>query len=71
MLCLLERPSQPVNFNVTSEDDTSIVLTWNEPANTQEVDYYLVSISYYLFSYYICYCMLCYNNISAITHTCA
>ena len=45
MLCLLERPSQPVNFNVTSEDDTSLVLTWSEPANTKgELDYYIVSI---------------------------
>ena len=43
MLCLLERPSQPVNFNVTSEDDTSLVLIWSEPENTKEVDYYIVS----------------------------
>ena len=46
MLCLLERPSQPVNFNVTSEDDTSLTLTWNEPVNTTaEVNYYIVSIT--------------------------
>ena len=46
MLCLLERLSQPVNFNVTSKDDTSLVLTWSEPANTKgELDYYIVSIS--------------------------
>ena len=46
MLCLLERPSQPVNFNVTSEDNTSLMLTWNEPANIKgEIDYYIVSIT--------------------------
>ena len=45
MLCLLERPSQPVNFNVTSEGDTSLMLNWSEPANTKgEVNYYIVSI---------------------------
>ena len=45
MLCLLERPSQPVNFNVASEDDTSFMLTWNEPVNIKgEIDYYVVSI---------------------------
>ena len=56
MLCLLERPSQPVNFNVTSEDDTSLRLTWNEPANIKgEVDYYTVSICYVHFSvFFIC-----------------
>ena len=49
MLCLLERPSQPVNFNVTSEDDTSLTLTWNEPENTKgEVDYYIVSTTLFL-----------------------
>ena len=47
MLCLLERPSQPVNFNVTSEDDVSLKLTWSEPENTKgEVDYYIVSSHY-------------------------
>ena len=47
MLCLLERPSQPVNFGIVSEDDTSLMLTWNEPANyKREVDYYTVSICY-------------------------
>ena len=47
MLCLLERPSQPMNFNITSEDDTSLMLIWSEPVNTKgEVDYYIVS-SYY------------------------
>ena len=45
MLCLLERPSQPVNFGIASEDDTSLMLTWNEPANIKgEIDYYVVSI---------------------------
>ena len=45
MLCLLERPSQPVNFIVTSEDDTSLMLIWSEPENTKgEVNYYIVSI---------------------------
>ena len=29
MLCLLERPSQPVNFGIASEGDTSLMLTWN------------------------------------------
>ena len=53
MLCLLERPSQPVNFSVTSEDDTSLKLTWNEAENTKaEVDYYIVSTT--LFLLYIC-----------------
>ena len=53
MLCLLERPSQPVNFNVTSEDDTSLMLTWSEPENTKgEVDYYIVSTTLFLL-----YCM--------------
>ena len=54
MLCLLERPSQPVNFNITSEDDTSLTLTWNEPMNTKgEVNYYIVSfiVGY---NYYSC-----------------
>ena len=64
MLCLLERPSQPVNFNVTNEDDTSLVLTWNEPANTQEVDYYLVSISYYLLA--TTYAIVCYAIIISL-----
>ena len=32
-MCLLERPSQPMNFGIASEDDTSLILTWNEPAN--------------------------------------
>ena len=46
MLCLLERPSQPVNFGIASEDDTSLMLTWNEPANIkEEVYYYIVSIT--------------------------
>ena len=41
MLCLLKCPSQPVNFNVTSEDDTSLKLTWSEPGSTNgEVDYH-------------------------------
>ena len=54
MLCLLERPSQPVNFNVTSEDDTSLVLTWNKPANIKgEVDYYIVSITPFCHAYHI------------------
>ena len=44
MLCLLERPSQPLNLNVTSEDDTSLILTWSEPEYTDgEVAYYIVS----------------------------
>ena len=46
MLCLLERPSQPVNFNVTSEYDASLVLTWSEPANIKgEIHYYIVSVT--------------------------
>ena len=67
MLCLLERPSQPVNFGIVSEDDTSLMLTWNEPANIKgKVDYYTVSICYvhfsvicnmiYVVSYYL-YCL--------------
>ena len=51
MLCLLERPSQPVNFGIASEDDTSLMLTWNEPANIKgEVDYYIVSTCYVYFA---------------------
>ena len=50
MLCLLERPSQPVNFNVTSEDDTSLMLTWSEPENAKgEVDYFIVSTTLLFF----------------------
>ena len=49
MLCLLECPSQPVNFNVTSEDDTLLMLTWSEPENTKGgVDYYIVSTTLFL-----------------------
>ena len=56
MLCLLERPSQPVNFNVTSEDDTSLMLIWSEPENTKgEADYYIVSRYYTSFNTIICY----------------
>ena len=44
MLCVLERPSQPLHFNVTSEDDTSLKLTWGKPTNTNgKIDYYIVS----------------------------
>ena len=49
MLCLLERPSQPVNINVTSEDDTSLMLIWSEPGNAKGVDYYIVSSYYTIF----------------------
>ena len=77
MLCLLERPSQPVNFNITSEDDTSLMLIWSEPVNTKrEVDYYIVSTvatipfcdAYYNYHFYLG----CYNNnyIPVITFTC-
>ena len=46
MLCLLERPSQPVNFGIVSEDDTSLILTWNKPANIKgEIYYYIVSVT--------------------------
>ena len=51
MLCLLERPSQPVNFNVTSKDDTLLMLIWSEPENTKgEVDYYVVSTTPFIFN---------------------
>ena len=51
MLCLLERPSQPVNFNATSEDDTSLMLIWSEPENTKgEIDYYIVCRYYTSFN---------------------
>ena len=44
MLCLLERPSQPVNFNIVCKDATSLTLSWSKPANTnEEIDYYIVS----------------------------
>ena len=60
MLCLLERPSQPVNFGIASEDDTSLMLTWNEPTIIKgEVKYYIVSISYVLFAI-ICRCIASY-----------
>ena len=49
MLCLLERPSQPVNFNGTSEDDTSLMLIWSEPENTKGgIDYYIVSTTLFM-----------------------
>ena len=53
MLCLLERPSQPVNFGIASEDDTSLMLTWSEPTNIKKVDYYIVSISYIMLLCYV------------------
>ena len=60
MLCLLERPSQPVNFGIASEDETSLMLTWNEPTNIKgEVNYYIVSISYVLFAI-VCKCIASY-----------
>ena len=44
MLCLLERLSQPMNFNFTNEDDTSLMLIWSEPGNAKgEVNFYIVS----------------------------
>ena len=46
MLCLLEHPSQPVYFGIASEGDTSLILTWNKPANIKgEIYYYIVSIT--------------------------
>ena len=49
MLCLLERPSQLVNFNIISEDDTSLMLIWCETENIKgEVDYYIVSITLFM-----------------------
>ena len=46
MLCLLVRPSQPVNFGIASADGTSLTLTWSEPLNTEgEVNYYIVSVT--------------------------
>ena len=43
MLCLLERPSQPVNFNIACKDATSLILSWSKPVNTnEETDYYIL-----------------------------
>ena len=45
ILCLLERPSQPRNFIVISENITSLELSWNQPENfDEETDYFNVSI---------------------------
>ena len=44
MLCLLERPSQPVNFNVFNYDPTSLLLIWSDPSSdNREITYYTVS----------------------------
>ena len=42
----LERPSEPVNFSVTSEGDTSLKLSWSKPDG--KIDYYSVGISLHL-----------------------
>ena len=48
MLCLLERPSQLVNFNIVCKDPTSLTLSWSKPVNTnEEIDYYVVSVLYF------------------------
>ena len=45
VICLLERPLQPLNFTVTSENATSLKLSWCEPDNfDDEMDYYIVNI---------------------------
>jgi len=37
-----------MNFSVTSEYDTSLQLSWNEPLNVDgEIDHYIVRIKYY------------------------
>ena len=41
-----ERPSEPVNFSVTSEGDTSLKLSWSKPDG--KIDYYSVGISLHL-----------------------
>ena len=58
MLHSLERPSQPPDFTVTSENATSLHLSWNKPENfDEEMDYYIVS---YVAS------ILCYTGFSAV-----
>ena len=53
MLCLLERPSQPVNVGIASADGTSLTLTWNESLNNKgEVNYYIVSITLFYYRLY-------------------
>ena len=44
VICLIERPLQPLNFTITSENVTSLKLSWREPDNFEEMDYYIVSI---------------------------
>ena len=45
VISLLERPLQPLNFTVTSENATSLKLSWCEPDNfDDEMDYYMVNI---------------------------
>ena len=43
-----------MNFSAATEDDTSLMLNWSEPLNTNgEIDYYIVSI--YVCTTYFCY----------------
>ena len=42
-----------MNFGIASEDDTSLMLTWNEPANIKgEIDYYFIvsTVAMYIFA---------------------
>ena len=47
ILCLPERPSPPLNFDVFNYDakaTTSLLLIWNEPLiHNGKIDYYTVS----------------------------
>ena len=43
-----------MNFSITTESDTSLMLSWSEPVNTDgKIDYYIVSI--YVCTTYFCY----------------
>ena len=44
MLYLLERPSQPVNFNAFHYGPSSLLLIWSNPSSDdREIAYYTVS----------------------------
>ena len=47
----IERPSQPVNFNIVCKDDTSLTLSWGISASTnEEANHFVVSIYYSMLS---------------------
>ena len=64
---MLERPSQPVNFSATTEDDTSLKLSWSKPVNTNgEIDYYIVSTFIRVATTYFCYDAQCYQPLACM-----